>query len=128
MIVVDTSALAAVLFGETDAARYKDALASAMAASMSVVSYVELGIITASNRDVPSRDLDSWLARMGVAVMPVSERQGRLALDAYRAFGKGRHPARLNFGDCFAYALAKDLGQPLLFKGGDFSLTDIAAA
>lgn len=128
MIVVDTSALAAVLFGETDAARYKDTLASVMAASMSVVSYVELGIITASNREVSSRDLDSWLARMGVAVMPVSERQGRLALDAYRAFGKGRHPARLNFGDCFAYALAKDLGQPLLFKGGDFSLTDIAAA
>lgn len=128
MIVVDTSALVAMLFKEDDAGRCAERLAASTMTSMSVVSYVELGMVTAANRSLPLGELDRWLAGIGVNVTDVSARQGRLALQAFQSYGKGRHPARLNLGDCFAYALAKELEQPLLFKGGDFGLTDIAAA
>ena len=72
--------------------------------------------------------LDALLSRMRVSIMSVDEQQAHLAREAFRRFGKGRHPARLNFGDCFSYALARHTGEPLLFKGNDFALTDIPSA
>ncbi len=95
---------------------------------MSVVGYVELGMVTTSNRSLPRAELDAWLRQLRVRIVAVSERQGQRALEALLAYGKGRHPAGLNFGACFAYALAKELGRPLLFKGGDFARTDVEPA
>jgi ribonuclease VapC len=74
-----------------------------------------------------ANELDNFLRRGGIEIVPVDVDQVRIARDAFRRFGKGRHPASLNFGDCFSYALAKALGEPLLFKGGDFARTDIVA-
>lgn len=97
--------------------------------SMSAVTYFELGIVTDSVRDaVTSAEVDGWIADFDIAVVPVTHEQARLARAAYARFGKGNHPARLNFGDCFTYALAKATNEPLLFKGNDFSQTDIQAA
>ena len=96
---------------------------------LSAVSYVEAGAVTDSNRDpVLSRRLDDLIREVRMRIEPVTPRQAQMARQAYRDFGKGRHKARLNFGDCFAYALAKDLDEPLLFKGTDFQHTDIEAA
>lgn len=127
-MVVDTSALAAILFEEPGADAFARRLADARAARMSAVSYVELGMITASSRGMKPAELDRWLETIGIAVVAVDTRQARLALGALLAFGKGRHPARLNIGDCFAYALAKAFGEPLLFKGEDFARTDVLPA
>src|SRR6202040_4381365 len=96
---------------------------------MSAVSYVEAGIVVDSNRNpVLSRRLDDLLRDVEIAVEPVTLNQARIAREAYRDFGKGRHRAGLNFGDCFAYALAKVAGEPLLCKGDDFKKTDIEVA
>lgn len=96
---------------------------------MSAVSYVEAGVVVDSNRNpVLSRRLDELLRDVQIGVEPVTLNQARIAREAYRDFGKGRHRAGLNFGDCFAYALAKDKGEVLLFKGDDFCHTDIDGA
>jgi len=93
---------------------------------MSAVSYVEAGAVVDNNRNpVLSRRLDDLLRDVGIGVEPVTLNQARIAREAYRDFGKGRHRAGLNLGDCFAYALAKEKGEPLLFKGDDFCYTDI---
>jgi ribonuclease VapC len=94
---------------------------------MSAASYLEAGIVADGSRNpVLSRQLDAVISDAIISIEPVTERQARIARDAYRDFGKGSgHPAGLNFGDCFAYALAKDRGEPLLFKGDDFSRTDV---
>jgi ribonuclease VapC len=128
-VIVDTSALIAILRGEPDADRYIAALARAAQPRISAGTYLETAIVVDANRDpVLSRRLDELLAATEVHVETVSLNQVEIARDAYRDFGKGRHPAALNFGDCFAYALAKDSGEPLLYKGDDFARTDVASA
>ncbi|MEX2318331.1 MAG: type II toxin-antitoxin system VapC family toxin, partial [Bauldia sp.] len=97
---------------------------------LSAASFLEIAIVIDSRRDpTVARRFDAFLASANITIEPVTERQARVAREAYRDYGKGSgHPARLNFGDCFAYALARDLNEPLLFKGDDFRHTDIKPA
>lgn len=125
-MTVDTSAIVAILGAESDARVFAEAMADAPALRVSAATYVEAGIVMDSRRDVKlSRSLDDFVRNTRIVVEPVTAEQARLAREAYRDFGKGRHPAGLNFGDCFAYALAKDKGEPLLCKGNDFKRTDV---
>jgi ribonuclease VapC len=126
-VIVDTSALIALLRDEPEAAAFADLLRAAPRRLLSAASYVELGAVVDGRGDpVLSGALDAWLAAWGIEVVPLTVAQARIARAAYQRFGRGSgHPARLNLGDCFAYALARDLGEPLLFKGADFALTDI---
>lgn len=126
-MIVDTSAIVAILRGEEGAKAYATLIESARGARISAATYVELGVVVDGFGDpVISGSLDPFLKSMDVVVEPMSELQARIARSAYQRFGKGSgHPARLNMGDCFSYALARDLGEPLLFKGVDFTLTDI---
>jgi ribonuclease VapC len=130
MTVVDSSAIVAVLRQEPDADVYLDAIDVAETLRMSAANYLETAIVVDSARDpVASRRFDQFIAEAGVRVEPVTATQARIARDAYRDYGKGSgHKAGLNFGDCLAYALAKETGEPLLFKGDDFIHTDIASA
>ena len=127
-MIVDTSALIAILRDESEAKVFADAIA-AEACRMSAANFVEAAAVIDAARDpVASRRFDELLAAAQITIEPVSETQARIAREAYRDFGKGSgHPAQLNFGDCFAYALAKESGEPLLFKGRDFHHTDVAA-
>lgn len=129
-MIVDSSALVAILRGEADLLTYTDAIEAASVRRISAASYVEAAaVIDTSGDPVASRRLDELLREARIIVEPVTEAQARIAREAYRDFGRGsRHPARLNFGDCFAYALAKSVNEPLLFKGDDFGLTDIESA
>jgi ribonuclease VapC len=129
-VIVDTSAIVAILRREPDADRYIDALGGAAAARMSAGTYLETAIVVDGNRDpVLSGRLDDLLSAVSMSVEPVSRPHADLAREAYRNFGKGSgHAAGLNFGDCFAYALARATGEPLLFKGDDFSHTDVTSA
>jgi ribonuclease VapC len=129
-LIVDTSAIIAILRGEPDAERYVEALGGAAAPLVSAGTYLETAIVVDANRDpVLSGRLDDLIANARVGIEPVTELHAQLARQAYRDFGKGSgHPAGLNFGDCFAYALARANGQPLLFKGDDFAQTDVAPA
>lgn len=110
----------------------RDAVLAALAQGdlkMSAVTYFEFGLVADRVGDAAvSEAAFDWIDDLGVEVVPVTATGARLARDAYRRFGKGNHPARLNFGDCFAYALSKESGEPLLFKGEDFALTDVASA
>lgn len=126
-MVVDTSALLAILFSEADAARYAEAVAGADRRLISAANLLEAGIVI-DNQIGPAagRQLDAFVERAELTVAPVTKEHARIARQAYLDFGKGNHPAGLNFGDCFAYALAKATGEQLLFKGEDFSKTDIA--
>jgi ribonuclease VapC len=126
-LIVDTSAVIAILRGEPDAVRFVEALAGASTVQMSAASYVETAVVVDANRDpVLSRRLDDLLVAAEVSVEPVTREHAEIARQAYRDFGKGSgHPAGLNFGDCFSYALARATGQALLFKGDDFSRTDV---
>lgn len=131
MIVVDSSAIIAILRAEDDAPRIAQQLAAHKGScQLSVASYVEIGALIDSARDpIASRAVDTLLKQAAITIAPVSAEQARLAREAYADFGKGSgHPAALNFGDCFSYALAKSLGAPLLFKGDDFSHTDVLVA
>lgn len=130
MTVVDSSAVIAILRQEPDADIYLDALDQAEELRMSAANHLEAAIVIDSARDpVASRRFDQFIAEAGIRVEPLTPSQARIARDAYRDYGKGSgHKASLNFGDCLAYALAKETGEPLLFKGDDFSATDIAAA
>jgi ribonuclease VapC len=129
-MIVDASALIAILRDEPDAQRYAQAIAAASYRRISAANFLETAIVIDGSRDpVASRRLDDLLREAHIAIAAVTEEQARIARDAYRDFGRGSgHPARLNFGDCFAYALARDMGEPLLFKGDDFAQTDIAWA
>jgi ribonuclease VapC len=129
-MIVDTSALIAILRAEPDAVQFARAIASADHCSISAANFLEAAMVVDSSRDpVATRRLDDALSTNHIAIEPVTERQARLARDAFRDFGRGSgHPAKLNFGDCFAYALARDKGEALLFKGGDFATTDIEVA
>lgn len=126
-MIVDTSALVAVLRDEDDASRHREALAGALDVRISAATLVEAGVVVDSAKDpVLSRRLDDLLAAVDAQVEPFTVEQARLARQAYRDYGKGSgHAARLNLGDCFSYALARALDEPLLFKGDDFSATDL---
>ncbi len=129
-MIIDSSALLAILRNESDAAKFVKAVATAQTARISAASYVETACVIDSSRDpVASRQLDLFLKTAQITIEPVTEIQAKLAREAYRDFGKGSgHPAKLNFGDCFSYALAKVYNETLLFKGKDFTKTDIIAA
>ncbi len=129
-MIIDTSALIAILRDEPDARRFAEAIEAAGERRISAATYVELGAVIDGARDpVASRRMDDLLAIAMISIEPVTEEQAKLAREAYRDFGKGSgHAANLNFGDCFAYGLARSIGEPLLFKGDDFARTDITAA
>jgi ribonuclease VapC len=126
-VIVDTSVIVAILRNEPEAAAIGEALERPQIRRMSAVSYVEAAVVVDSNRNpVLSRRLDDLLRDLEITLEPVTLNQARIAREAYRDFGKGRHRAGLNFGDCFAYALAKEKGESLIFKGDDFHHTDVA--
>ena len=126
-MIVDTSALVAILRLEDDGGLYEQAIERSPVNRISAGTYLEASIVIDRARDpLVSRRLDEFLAEGGFVIEPVTVSQARIARDAYRDFGRGSgHPAGLNFGDCFAYALARELNEPLLFKGDDFRHTDI---
>jgi len=129
-MIVDTSAIIAILRDEPDAQSCADAIEKAEQPRISAANFLEAAVVIDGNRDpVVSRRFDDLIREAGIGIEPVTETQARIAREAYRDFGKGSgHPAQLNYGDCFAYALAKELGLPLLFKGADFVHTDIVSA
>lgn len=129
-MIVDSSALIAILRDEEDARAYADAIEKARVRRLSAANYVEVAAVIDSSRDpVASRRLDDLLREARFEIEPVTAEQALIARSAFRDFGKGSgHPARLNFGDCFAYALAKAMNEPLLFKGDDFKHTDITSS
>ncbi|MDW7712525.1 MAG: type II toxin-antitoxin system VapC family toxin [Deferrisomatales bacterium] len=127
-MVIDTSALTAVLLGEPEAEGLAEAIAADPRRLLSAVSALETGIVIEARKgEQGGRELDLLLHRIGAQVVALDERQAGVARAAWRRFGKGRHPAALNIGDCCAYALAHLSAEPLLFKGGDFSETDLPA-
>jgi len=129
-MIIDTSALIAILRDEPEAAAYAKAVARARSRRVSAVNYVEAAVVIDGSRDpVASRRFDQLFQEADIVVEPVTEAQARIAREAYRDFGKGSgHAAGLNLGDCFAYALAKATGEPILFKGDDFGRTDLTPA
>jgi ribonuclease VapC len=129
-MIVDTSALIAILRDEPEARACASAIESSANRRVSAANFVETALIIDASRDpVASRRFDDLIREAQIIVEPVTEAQARIAREAYRDFGKGSgHPAKLNFGDCFAYALAKVTAEPLLFKGDDFARTDIEPA
>ncbi len=129
-MIVDSSALVAILTEEPDHTVLISRLSRSIENRLSAATYVECSIVIDGRRSpILSGRLDELLATHSVTIEPVTETQARIARQAYRDFGRGSgHPANLNFGDCFAYALAKDLGEPLLYKGDDFGHTDIRNA
>lgn len=129
-MIVDTSALIAILRNEADAASYAKAIAEATVRRLSSANYVETAAVIDGSRDpIASRRFDDLLREAQFVIEPLTEVQASIARQAYRDFGKGSgHPAKLNLGDCFAYALARALNEPLLFKGDDFGHTDINSA
>ncbi|HXP05319.1 MAG TPA: type II toxin-antitoxin system VapC family toxin [Stellaceae bacterium] len=129
-MIIDTSALIAILFAEPEAEACAKAIEDAAHRRLSAANFLEAAIVLESRRDpVASRRLDDLLREAAIVVEPFDEMQAIIARAAYRDFGKrSGHPAQLNFGDCFAYALAQRHGEPLLFKGNDFAHTDITPA
>lgn len=129
-MIIDASALIAILRDEPEARTFAKAIVSTNIRRVSAVNYVEAAaVIDASRNPVASRRFDDLFREAELIIETVTEAQARIAREAYRDFGKGSgHPAGLNFGDCFAYALAKATGEPILFKGDDFSRTDLSPA
>jgi ribonuclease VapC len=128
-MILDTSALVAILYREPEAADFARLIHDAEVCRISVASYVELSMVI-DNQLGPEgmRQAETFLRRAGVVIEPVTVDHGEHARQAFLDFGTGRHKAGLNLGDCFSYALAKATGEPLLFKGANFSQTDIKAA
>ena len=128
-MVVDTSALVAILLREPDAARFEQALAGAPIRLLSVVSRVELSLVIEGRKRAAGRaDVERLLRDGGFDIVSVTPQQAEIAIDAFRRYGRGRHRAGLNIGDCFSYALAVATDHPLLFKGDDFIHTDLQPA
>ena len=125
-MVVDTSALLAIFLAESERRQFLDAITQGDAPHISAANVLETGIVLEARRgEAAGREFDLFLHHAKFEVVPVDSDQIEIARAAWRKYGKGRHPAGLNFGDCFAYALAKVLDQPILFKGDDFTQTDI---
>lgn len=127
-MVLDTSALVAVLGMEPEAERLAVAIESDPVKLVSAATLVEAGVVVEARYGADGgRELDLLVAKASVQIEPVTLEQALVAREAWRRFGKGRHPAALNLGDCFSYALARTSGEPLLFKGTDFAQTDVLA-
>lgn len=128
-MIVDASAILAVLFDEPEKAQFRDLLLMTPELAMSPVNYLEASVRADDKRHPgKGRELDALLAGFGIQMVAVNAEQAKFAREAYKTFGKGNHPAKLNLGDCFAYALSKARSEPLLFKGEDFRKTDVDAA
>lgn len=128
-MVIDSSALVAVLRDGPDRAELVRKIAADPVRVMSAANYLEAAIVIDDRLgEAGGRELKLFLSEAAIRVVPVTAEQAELARGAYRRFGRGNHPARLNFGDCFAYALARESGEPLLFTGDDFGRTDVPAA
>lgn len=129
-MVIDSSAVIAILFGEPEAQAFLSQMAVAEICRLSAASLVEVGIVLRREAAAKRREaFEEMLRLFSIQIEPVTEVQAHLALGAYDRFGKGTgHAAGLNYGDCFSYALAKQTGEPLLFKGNDFTRTDLEAA
>ena len=129
-MIVDSSAIVAILRRESDAKAFARAIEQAPTFKMSAANYLETAIVVDMLREpLPSRRLDDFIAQSAITIEPVTETHARIAREAYREYGKGGgHAASLNFGDCFAYALSRATGEPLLFKGIDLARTDVASA
>ena len=126
-MVIDSSALIAVLRGEPDGERFRGAMRASFPRLIAAPTAVEASVVMLSRfGEAGVVNLHALIAQTSIEVVPFAGAHMPLAIDAFRRFGKGRHPAALNFGDCFAYALSKATGEPLLFKGDDFSQTDVA--
>ncbi len=126
-MIIDTSAVLAIIFNESEAQTFRNLIYENSPCKMSAATLFEASMV-AESRLGPAADVINWAVSVRIVILPVTEEQSEIALQAWRQYGKGRHKAALNFGDCFSYALAKSLGEKLLFKGNDFSQTDIAAA
>jgi ribonuclease VapC len=128
-LIIDTWAIIAILNDEPERRSFNEAIEKSDVCLLSTTGFVEASIVMENSRGYEGlRDFDLWMAAAGIEQAPVDADQAQIARQAFRQFGKGRHPAALNFGDCFCYALAKASGFPLLFKGEDFKKTDIQAA
>lgn len=128
-MIIDASAVLAILFQEPEADRFAKAIANSVDVGMSAVNHVEAAVrIDHAGDAVARQDFDRFVAAAGIEILPVTASQAQIAREAYRRFGRGNHRAALNFGDCFAYALAAETGRPLLFKGNDFIHTDVRQA
>ena len=128
-MIIDTSALVAILYGEPEAADFARRIHDAAVCRISVATHVELSMVIESQLGFEGlRQAETFIRRAGLIIEPVTVEHGELARQAFLDFGKGRHRAALNFGDCFSYALAKATGEPLLFKGNDFGETDLQGA
>ncbi|HEV2398444.1 MAG TPA: type II toxin-antitoxin system VapC family toxin [Candidatus Sulfotelmatobacter sp.] len=128
-MVIDTSAVAAIFFGEPERQKYLDLIAKSESRLISAATVLETGIVLEGKQgDAAGREFDLFVIRADLQVVAVDADQADIARSAWRKYGKGRHPAGLNLGDCFTYALAKFTGEPVLAKGLDFTLTDISVA
>ena len=128
VMVLDTSAIMSILRQEDDAAQLAACVARASSICISAVTRLEAFTVAMARGEIGSQKLAELLGQLSPQVIAFDEVQSSLAVTAVKAFGKGHHPARLNFGDCCAYALAKSLNLPLLYKGNDFAQTDIVSA
>jgi ribonuclease VapC len=128
-MILDTSALVAILYGEEEGPAFAQLIHDTADCRLSVANYLELTMVIEKQIGPQgTRQTELFLERAAITIEPVTQEQGELARQAFFDFGKGRHKASLNFGDCFAYALARARDEPLLFKGNDFVLTDVKAA
>ena len=128
-MILDTSSLVAILAQESDSDLYVNAISRASRCRISAGNFLELSIVVEAQFGADAlRQCDALFRRVGIVIEPVTVEHAHTARQAFHDFGKGRHPAALNFGDCFAYALAKVTGEPLLFKGEDFKKTDVVSA
>ena len=128
-MVIDSSALLSILQQEPDALSFSEAIALAEAPKMSAVTKVEASMVQTGGQGAAGvEQLDLLISDAGIEIVPFDDAQAEAARDAFARFGKGRHPAGLNFGDCCVYALARVTGEPLLYKGADFAATDVRAA
>ena len=128
-MIVDTSAILAVLFDEPDAERFTRAIAEAPHCRMPTANFLEAALVVEGRAGLAGgHELDLFIERAAIELVPISIEHAQAARQAWRRFGKGNHSAGLNFGDCFAYALAEVTGEPLLYKGEDFALTDVESA
>ncbi|MBN9533180.1 MAG: type II toxin-antitoxin system VapC family toxin [Alphaproteobacteria bacterium] len=127
-MVIDASALVAILTGEPEQDLFERAIARAATRKISPVNWFETATVLGSRSAELKNAFNRYSALTRIEIIPIDTRQAELAVQAQQVYGKGRHPAKLNLGDCFAYALAKAMREPLLFKGGDFAHTDIVPA
>lgn len=129
-MIVETSALAAILRKEPEARRLLTAITSSASVKLPASCHLEASLVLMGSKNNPDalRDLDLLIAMSGMVITPFTSNQSLIARDAFKRYGKGRHAAGLNFGDCMSYALARETGEELLFKGSDFGLTDVLVA